>query len=210
MMRKIFAAILLSLAVCLAASAQNPVKSFAESVKGKCVKTQYSFVYRNGDIPVSGSGTLVFQDNAFCLSGNGLRIICDGSTRWTVDEESKECYIESVESTSPDYEQNPALLLTALDKAFSVSSAARASNLAGRSTTAVALTPREGNTYLKGVTAHFLSDGSLHALVVTLKDGSITTITLKGLKKEKPVSISPAFTLDPSSLDRSYVITDFR
>lgn len=201
---------MLSVTVCLAAAARNPVTAFAESVKGKCVKAQYSFVYKNGSIPVSGSGTLVFQDNAFCLSGNGLRIICDGSTRWTVDEESKECYIESVESASPDYEQNPALLLTALDKAFSVPPAATASNLAGRSTSAVSLTPLKGNTYLKAVTVHFLSDGSLHALVVTLRDGSTTTITLKGLKKETPVPLSPTFTLAPSSLDSSYVITDLR
>ena len=210
MMKRFFAAILLSLAVCFTAAAQNPVKSFAESVKDRCVKAEYSFVYRTGNIPVSGSGTLVFQDNAFCLSGNGMRIVCDGSTRWTVDEESKECYIESVDESSPDYEQNPALLLTALDKAFSISPAAKASNLAGRPTTAVALTPLKGNTYLSAVTAHFLSDGSLHALVVTLKDGSTTTITLKNLKKERPVSISPAFTLNPSSLDSSYIVTDLR
>ncbi len=209
-MKRFFAAILLSVTVCLAAAAQNPVTAFAGSVKGKCVKAQYSFVYKNGSIPVSGSGTLIFQDNAFCLSGNGLRIICDGSTRWTVDEESKECYIESVESASSDYEQNPALLLAALDKAFSVPPAAKASNLAGRSTSAVSLTPLKGNTYLKAVTAHFLSDGSLHALVVTLRDGSTATITLKGLKKETPVPLSPTFTLALSSLDSSYLITDLR
>ena len=209
-MKRFFVATLLLAAVCFASSAQNPVTAFANSVKGRCVKAEYSFVYRNGSIPVNGGGTLVFQGNAFSLNGNGLRIICNGSTRWTLDEESKECYIETVGSTSPDYEQNPALLLTALDKAFSVSPAAKASNLAGRSTTAYALTPLEGNDYLKGVTAHFLSDGSLHALVVTLKDGSTTTITLKSIKKEKPVSVSPAFTLDISSLDSSYVITDLR
>ena len=210
MMKRFFAAILLSLAVCFTAAAQNPVKTFAESVKDRCVKAEYSFVYKSGNIPVNGSGTLSFQDNAFCLSGNGMRIVCDGSTRWTLDEEAKECYIETVESSSPDYEQNPALLLTALDKAFSISTAAKASNLSGRSTTSIALTPLKGNTYLKGVTAHFLSDGSLYALVVSLKDGGTTTVTLKNLKKERPVSISPAFTLDLSSLDSSYIVTDLR
>lgn len=209
-MKRILSAVLLLLAVCVSAASQNLVTAFAESVKGKCVKAEYSFVYKNGDIPVSGSGKLCFQDNAFSLSGNGLRIICDGSTRWTVDDEAKECYIETVESGSQDYEQNPALLLTALDRAFTVSSAARASNLSGRSTTAVPLTPLKGNNYLKGVTAHFLSDGSLHALVVTLRDGSTTTVTVRNLKKERPVSISPAFTFNPSSLDSSYVVTDLR
>ena len=209
-MKNIFTTLLLFMAACISAASQNLVTSFAESVKGKCVKAEYSFVYKSGNIPVNGSGTLSFQDNAFCLSGNGMRIVCDGSTRWTLDEEAKECYIETVESSSPDYEQNPALLLTALDKAFSISTAAKASNLSGRSTTSIALTPLKGNTYLKGVTAHFLSDGSLYALVVTLKDGGTTTVTLKNLKKERPVSISPAFTLDPSSLDSSYIVTDLR
>lgn len=210
MKKNTFAAFLLLLSACFCAAAGNPVTSFVDSVKGRYVTVGYSFVYRDGDIPVSGSGTLSFQDKAFSLSGNGMRIICDGSTRWTLDEEAKECYIETLDSLSPDYEQNPALMLMALDKAFSAPSAAKSSSLAGRSTSAVSLTPLAEDSRMGRVTAHFLGEGSLYALVIDLKGGATLTLTLKELKKEKPGSISPAFTLDISSLDSSYVVTDLR
>ena len=142
MKTKTVIAFLLLLSVCLSAAGSNPLTAFVESVKGRCVTTGYGFVYKEGDIPISGSGTLSFQDRAFRLSGNGMRIICDGTTRWTLDEEAKECYIETVDSGSPDYEHNPALMLMALDEAFSAPAAAKPSSLDGRSTSAVSLSPK--------------------------------------------------------------------
>ncbi len=210
MKTKTVIAFLLLLSVCLSAAGSNPLTAFVESVKGRCVTTGYGFVYKEGDIPVSGSGTLSFQDRAFRLSGNGMRIICDGTTRWTLDEEAKECYIETVDSGSPDYEQNPALMLMALDEAFSAPAAAKPSSLDGRSTSAVSLSPKADDSRLDRVTVHFLGDGSLYALVIGLRGGATVTVTLRDLKKERPVSSSPAFTLDISSLDSSYVVTDLR
>lgn len=41
------------------------------------------------------SGSLVLQGDCYHAKGNGLEIYSDGHTRWTVDRESKEVYIES-------------------------------------------------------------------------------------------------------------------
>lgn len=41
------------------------------------------------------NGTLILQGNCYRASGNGMEIYCDGKTRWTVDPEEKEVYIET-------------------------------------------------------------------------------------------------------------------
>ena len=45
------------------------------------------------------SGSLVLQGDCYHAKGNGLEIYSDGHTRWTVDRESKEVYIESSTGT---------------------------------------------------------------------------------------------------------------
>lgn len=46
------------------------------------------------------SGSLVLQGDCYHAKGNGLEIYSDGHTRWTVDRESKEVYIESSTGTT--------------------------------------------------------------------------------------------------------------
>lgn len=46
------------------------------------------------------SGSLVLQGDCYHAKGNGLEIYSDGHTRWTVDRESKEVYIESSAGTT--------------------------------------------------------------------------------------------------------------
>ena len=48
--------------------------------------------------PVKLSGALLIQGDCYQAKGNGMEIYCDGTTRWTVDPESKEVYIETAES----------------------------------------------------------------------------------------------------------------
>lgn len=47
-----------------------------------------------GDMTVTGNGSAVIQDDCYHVDTNGLDIWCDGQTRWTIDKESKEVYIE--------------------------------------------------------------------------------------------------------------------
>ncbi len=40
------------------------------------------------------TGRITAQQNYYFVSGNGLDIYCDGESRWTVDSEAREVYIE--------------------------------------------------------------------------------------------------------------------
>ena len=55
------------------------------------------------------SGNLEVEDNAFRLDALGLRIISDGITRWTLDDEAREAVVETVQKE--DVTANPALLI---------------------------------------------------------------------------------------------------
>ena len=54
----------------------------------------YSCTIDNGT-PVRLSGIILLQGNCYYAEGNGLKIYCNGPTRWTVDEDEKEVYIEN-------------------------------------------------------------------------------------------------------------------
>lgn len=45
------------------------------------------------------SGDAVVQGDCYHLVGNGIEIFCDGVSRWTMDAEAKEVYIEDAEET---------------------------------------------------------------------------------------------------------------
>ena len=55
-------------------------------------------------------GKVTVEGNAFSLTGLGLQVISDGTTRWTVDTSAKEVLIETVEND--DIFTNPALLIS--------------------------------------------------------------------------------------------------
>ena len=60
---------------------------------GKRVTFDYS-LQTDAKMPVAQEGSAVIDGNCFCIKGKGLEIWCDGTTRWTVDTEAKEVYIE--------------------------------------------------------------------------------------------------------------------
>jgi len=47
------------------------------------------------DMPVHFTGSLSAQGNCYHLRANGMDIWCDGSTRWSMDTEAKELYVET-------------------------------------------------------------------------------------------------------------------
>ena len=51
------------------------------------------------DVPITLTyeGDALVQGECYHLAGNGLEIICDGQTRWTVDAEAREVYIENAD-----------------------------------------------------------------------------------------------------------------
>ncbi len=75
-----------------------PEKQMAQIARrlsdGQRVSLSYSCTV-DGPAPMQLSGRLLLQGECYRAEGNGLEICCNGSTRWTVDREDKEVYIES-------------------------------------------------------------------------------------------------------------------
>lgn len=74
------------------ASAQS-IESLVPKLATSRIELSYDCLV--GDANVHFSGKLTAQGNSYHMTGNGLDIWCDGSTRWTLDTESKEVYIEN-------------------------------------------------------------------------------------------------------------------
>jgi len=90
---KSFLLTLLLSATALTASAQSITELAAKLATGR-IELSYDCMVGT-DAPVHFSGTLSAQGNSYHLTGNGMEIWCDGATRWSVDSEAREVYIES-------------------------------------------------------------------------------------------------------------------
>ncbi len=77
---------------CLLAGAQD-LDTVRKKLDVSRVRVNYSFVMQK----VHCSGTITVQIPCFKASGNGIDVYSDGISRWTVDPESKEVYIENAE-----------------------------------------------------------------------------------------------------------------
>lgn len=105
--------IFMALATLIPAFGQNAgAKAMLEKMLES--RTEFSYSYTvNSKTPLKGDGQILIQGDRFKMSGNGLEIFCDGITRWTLDSEAKEVYIENASDIS-DILNNPARLLEAL------------------------------------------------------------------------------------------------
>ena len=99
-MRRILA-IIASIVLSIPAFCQGDL----DAVRAKMREGRVSFSYElssEGKLPFSASGKVVVQAERYiCQMQDGGKIWCDGKTRWTLDRESREIYIEDVAS-SPD------------------------------------------------------------------------------------------------------------
>lgn len=198
----------LFLSVLLTASTfgQNVVSDFAASIKGRKASFDYTFSVR-GDLPITGKGKVMLQGDAFTMTGNGLEIYCDGTTRWTVDTAAEECYIEGVAGETPDYDANPALLVGAVDKAFSLKKTSSVT-FKGKKVTAAYMEPKARGTNFKSVTLYFAGK-ALEGASITVNDGTITEIVVSNLKCTDPQAKN-SFSFDTRKLSKNYIITDLR
>ncbi len=221
---RVFNHIFISLAFlfsCASASfAQNVWERFSDAVSAGDVSFAYSFSMKSKTV-ITGAGTADVQESMFAVSGNGLEIMCDGVSRWTVDKSAEEVVIESVEGDmAASLSGNPALLVIALDKYFSVQSS---SNLTenGRKLVKVNFIPRKDmalglvsgmkSSSLSSLSVWF-SDESRPVIVkavAQMKDGSAIDFKISSMtfSEKKPVSF---FRFDDALLGNSWVVTDLR
>ncbi len=202
-----------------ASFAQSVWQRFSASVSDYDVSFSYSFSMKSKTV-ITGTGTADVQGNMFSVTGNGLEIKCDGVSRWTVDQSAQEVYIESVEGdTDASLTGNPALMVIALDKYFTVKSS---SNLTenGRKLVKVNFVPKNDMSFeIAGMKSSALtslsvwfSDESRPVMVKAspqTKDGSVIDFKISSMKfsEKKPASF---FRFNDSLLNSSWVVTDLR
>lgn len=109
-MKRLLTVIVLSLA-CVLVFAQGRIPQL-DRAAGKRVTFTYDYSVSRGGGAFEDvtAGSVTAEDNAYRLEGLGLQIVCDGVTRWTLDEEAGELVIENVDKD--DILANPALLIS--------------------------------------------------------------------------------------------------
>lgn len=218
-MKKTVSIIIMAVAV-LSSGAPSMAKSktlgnFIEKVSSSLVKFDYSFSMQTAKTKskMTGTGNVIVQDNAFYMEGSGLEVWCDGKTRWTVDRLAEEALVESVDDSYDSYATNPALMITAVDEAFSEVSFG-SSKFQGKTVDASVLSPVVKGKYSMDIAELklFFKSGTsdLIGAEVKLNDGSVSEFTIKDMVFSDREETKESFRFDEKTLESSYVVTDLR
>ena len=191
------------------------LKDFVDKVSSSLVSFEYSFSFQNPRYKskMTGSGDVKVLDNAFVMNGNGLEVWCDGSTRWTVDRMAEEALVEYVDDSADSYATNPALMISAVDSAFTEISSG-VSKFQGKVADASVLSPKVKGKYSMDISQLklFFKTGTsiLIGAEVKLNDGSVSEFTISALSFSDRLETKESFRFDEKTLDDSYVVTDLR
>ena len=101
---------LLLLFLGLSAWAQKSI-ALLDRVEGHRVNFHYTYSLsqKGAAFKAVTDGDVVLEGNDYVLEGLGLKVISDGTTRWTLDEAAGEAVVEKVEKE--DIFTNPALFI---------------------------------------------------------------------------------------------------
>ncbi len=198
---------LLFVLTAFSAAGQNIVTDFAKSLADGCASFGYTYSM-SGQVPLSGSGTVRLQGDAFVMQGDGLEVYCDGTTRWTVDTVAEECYIEGVDPDGRDYEANPALLVGAVDKAFKLRKTASAT-FNSRKVTEAVLVPVANGGNITELSLMMASDKKPEGILVKTSDGNVITVVVKDFAVGGKAPVKD-FGYDTKKLGDGYIVTDLR
>lgn len=95
MMKKILPLLLAGLLPVLTSFAQQPRPAeILARLHTDRISLRFSCVLAL-DVPMPLAGTLLLQGECYRAEGGGMEVFCDGTTRWTVDPDAKEVYVES-------------------------------------------------------------------------------------------------------------------
>lgn len=205
-MRRTLVSIISVFVFLLQADADSVLKAFTDKVSESLVAFDYSFVSKleNG-AAMTGSGSATVSGDMFSIRGNGLEIVCDGRTRWTMDTEAKEVIVETVSGNGADYLANPALLLSHSGEAFEAVSSGDG-RFKGRSAHVTRLRPVT-ETGVGGLAMYF-SGEELIGVEVTAEDGTVTEFAISNLTFSSLVRDESGFR--PGRFPEDWVVTDLR
>ena len=208
-MKRIIASALVLCGIYMAAFAQDTsaLKQLCAKMTENSATLNYSYTLSLSGVKTVGDGVLYVQDQSYVMQGNGLKIYCNGSTVWLVDEAGKEVIIESVSQEANSYLSNPVLLLANIEAIFSVS----APTSSGSSLT-YKLTPKCDCGIASGAVTLSAAGGSSYVFssgTFKMSDGGQFGVKIKSMtfSSKKPLTF---YNLDLSTFDSSWMITDLR
>lgn len=207
MKRFIFSALVLC-GLCMAAAAQGTsvLEQLCAKLTSNAAVLDYSYSLNMSGVNTVGEGVLTVQDKSYVMQGNGIKIYCNASALWVVDEAAKEVLIDDVAQGEDAYLANPALLFTDLNAMFSVGAPVRQGSLITYS-----LVPKVKCGVSSG-TIILDSSGTVPVFqsgAFVTDDGSKISIKIKSMTfvEKKPLTF---YILDLSGFDSSWMITDLR
>lgn len=82
-----------------------------DQVEGHRVRFHYTYSLsqKGAAFQTVTDGNVQLEGNAYILEGMDLKLVSDGTTRWTLDPKARECVVETVEKE--DMLTNPALFI---------------------------------------------------------------------------------------------------
>ena len=207
-MKRFIISALLLCGVYMAAAAQGTsvLGQLCAKLTSNAAVMDYSYSLTMSGVNTIGEGVLTVQDKSYVMQGNGIKIYCDASILWVVDEAAKEVLIDDVAQGADAYLSNPVLLFTDLNEMFVVDSPARHGNslmysLATKTKCGISSGTLTLDT--AGQVPVFQSGSFL------TEDGSRIDVKIKSMTfvEKKPLTF---YILDLSGFDSSWMITDLR
>lgn len=98
-------------AVSLHAQQDSYLHALRAALAEKCVQIEAEYQISVSQTRITGEAAIDVQGDAYVMKTEGMTVYCDGQTIWTVDEESKEVYIEPVGTSGNMYSDNVLLSL---------------------------------------------------------------------------------------------------
>ena len=171
------------------------------STSSVVIECDYQTQVRN--VNVTGNSQIYVQGEMYTMSGNGIRVYCDGTTLWTIDDASGEVVIESCALQGKDYVSSPVLLLAELDKFFKVKSTQSLG--AGKDQIVLDAVADCG---VKQVDLILTSDGKAVSGKFLLNDGNTLTVKVTSMKRTEEKQKS--FFSPQQKFGSDWVVTDLR
>ena len=207
-MKRIIASALVLCGLYIAAAAQGTsvLEQLCAKMTDCSVVLNYNYTLTMSGVKTVGDGVLTVQDKSYVMNGNGVRIYCNGSVIWVVDEAGKEVMIDSVSQGTDAYLSNPVLLFTNLEEIFSVGAPASSGFFL-----TYKLSPKVNCGIASGTVALNASGSSpvFSSGTFDMSDGGTLDIKIKSMtfSAKKPLTF---YTLDLSTFDSSWMISDLR
>ncbi len=184
-------------------SANAQMQDFFKKINSSCAFLNYSYSSEIKGTKIVGDGDAFIQSSMFIVNLNGIEFYGDGQKIYTVDRDAKEVIISNYDTSLSTL--NPVLLLSDIEKTFSVKEEKYNIMFDGMSAVKVLMIPKVDSEIVE-LNLYFIpSSSKLIGLNVKVKDGTVTNFTIPSILY-LPLRLVKDF--HPGEFDSSYVITE--